>query len=150
MRYLYIFRSCRHIKWQMSTYSFYFWKALCLNRRFTMLSFCDVTSGQSCCSWAMVHTNEAFQFQLHTRKRHLRGKWGGTFRWPLWPLGSGRVNILHSRRLTPAGREWDCLHCWAQELGSSNVKYECRNQSYFSPSVFHSVDIVTVNFWGQM
>lgn len=28
---------------------------------------------------------------------------------------AGSVNILHSRRFPPCGREWDCLHCLAQE-----------------------------------
>lgn len=32
---------------------------------------------------------------------------------------TGSVNILHSRRLPPGGREWDCLHFLAQEINLS-------------------------------
>lgn len=48
-------------------------------------------------------------------------RWGSSrrarrFFLDIWVAGS--VNILHSRRLPPGGRGWDCLHCPAQILNS--------------------------------
>lgn len=48
-------------------------------------------------------------------------RWGSSCRvrrffLDIWVAGS--VNILHSRRLPPGGRGWDCLHCPAQILNS--------------------------------
>lgn len=65
-------------------------------------------------------------------------RWGSSrrvrrFFLDIWVAGS--VNILHSRRLPPGGRGWDCLHCPAQILNSQldttpNVSSVCPKLIY--------------------